>query len=316
MKFYFDESGSFSVKNPGPHIMVGILFPENKENELRKFFNSFISNLSPNEFINNEPKGSSLNDNSREQLFNYIRNNNWLRIAISLTDSEFNDENVIQGFKNAQLDLYQQNLINQQNLNADNDLLNLQNQLITNIQNLNEVLIVKGFLLMHTLYALLRNSVNAFESQEFDECWRDFSLTFDRQNRDTITPMENWVNLEFMHFISENNRENPIELPASWENRNHPFIANFRDGINQRLVLNNIFSNRFQFEDSTQTYGLQIVDCISNTVFKVFRFLSPIELLDRINNNLVGYRNTRINLIQFYNADALGLQRKYQDFLH
>ena len=94
MNFYFDESGSFEVRNPGPHIMVGILFPENKEDELINFYTNFVANLSPNEFVNNEPKGSALNDNSREQLFNFLANNNWIRIAISLTDSEFNNETV------------------------------------------------------------------------------------------------------------------------------------------------------------------------------------------------------------------------------
>ena len=58
-------------------------------------------------------------------------------------------------FKNEQLNLYRANLIAQQN--ADEALINLQNQLIDDIQRLNEVLIVKGFLLMHTIYALLKD---------------------------------------------------------------------------------------------------------------------------------------------------------------
>ena len=292
MNFYFDESGSFEVRNPGPHIMVGILFPENKEDELINFYTNFVANLSPNEFVNNEPKGSALNDNSREQLFNFLANNNWIRIAISLTDSEFNNETVIRAFKNEQLNLYRANLIAQQN--ADEALINLQNQLIDDIQRLNEVLIVKGFLLMHTIYALLKDCVNAFEDQIYDNCWNDFALTFDRQNRNTITRMENWVNAEFMHFISENNQNNPIVFPSSWENRDHPFILNFRDGNNQRLILNNIFANRFSFEDSSQTQGLQIVDWISNTVYQIFRLNRPVNLLNRVNNNLVGFRDTRI----------------------
>ena len=117
-------------------------------------------------------------------------------------------------------------------------------------------------------------------------------------------------------MFSENNQNNPIVFPSSWENRDHPFILNFRDGNNQRLILNNIFANRFSFEDSSQTQGLQIVDWISNTVYQIFRLNRPVNLLNRVNNNLVGFRDTRINLMKFYNADAFGLWNKYLQFLH
>ena len=72
MKYFFDESGSFAVKNPGPHIMIGLVYPDIFEKRLRAFYDDFISSLTPEEYEKGEPKGQLLSYKSREKLFQIL----------------------------------------------------------------------------------------------------------------------------------------------------------------------------------------------------------------------------------------------------
>lgn len=312
MKMFFDESGNFSVTDPKPHIMVGVLYPECKEAQFYHFYSKFVSTLFPAEFIHGEPKGSMLQDESRNRLFDFISKNKWIRISISLTDSEFNNEHVIKRFKEEQTRTYTN--IRNALQEMDNSEVHLRNRVISEFPKLNEVLVVKGFLLMLSTYELLVDSFAAFESQEFDKCWDKFLPTFDRQDQKSITRLEKWVNLDFMHFISDYSARQSIVFPESWKFRKHPLISNFKDRAGNRLILNKMFPKRFHFEHSFQSKGLQIVDWISNTMYRVLQHRLERYFLDEIKDNLASSLKTGVNVAKFKGADSMGLWMKYQEF--
>ena len=273
MKYFFDESGSFAVKNPGPHILVGIVYPDVFENKLKKFFDEYVHSLISKEFEKDEPKGQLLSLESREKLFSFLNNNSWLRIGVSLTDSEFNYEYQIQQYRIEQVNIYRNQFSDPNFQSQSDELKNLQKKLIDDLNikgGLSDVLIVKGLLLMHTLYSLLIESLKYYTAEVYDNNWNKLSVCFDRQDKNIITRMEDWVNREFLNLITVHNAKNPIELDTNWFIRNHP-ILKFRDGNKDKLNLNEMFEDRFTFEFSEKSFQLQIVDWISNTLFKVIK---------------------------------------------
>ena len=77
-----------------------------------------------------------------------------------------------------------------------------------------------------------------------------------------------------MHFIQEH--AEPFTVPEGWTTREHPFTAKFRDGNNNRLILNKIFEHGFQFQDSALP-GLQYADWLGNTLRQVvYRKRDPV----------------------------------------
>lgn len=315
MKFYFDDSGSFSVTQPAPHVMLGVLIPERKENEFLSFHKQFVTRLKPEEFKDDEPKGSKLTDQSRTNLFEFLSKNSWIRIAVSLSDSEFNNQAQIQGYRQEQVKLYQADFDSGLASGAPKELVELQRALLEATKGgISDVQFVKGLLLFQTVYALLSNSVEVFQSEEFDSSWQQFQIVFDRQDSTSITPMEHWINNEFMHFIQEH--AEPFTVPDAWMTREHPFMTKFRDGTNNRLVLNRIFHDRFQFWDSKDTPGLQYADWIGNTARQVLYRKRDPKYLDIIRPNLVGHKKTRLNLAHIYKADMMGIFNKYKDLLY
>jgi len=316
MKFFFDESGSFAVKNPGPHIMVGLVYPELFENKLKKFFSEYVSSLTPEEFDKDEPKGQLLSLKSRKKLFSFLNDNSWLKIGVSLTDSEFNSVYEIQQYRNEQLSIYKNQFSDPIFQGESEELINLQ-KLIDDFSindGLNNVLIVKGLLLMYTLYSLFIASLNYYTAEVYDNNWHKLSVCFDRLDKNIITRMENWVNREFLNLITVRNAKNPIELDTNWFMRNHP-ILKFRDGKEDRLILNKMFKDKFTFEFSDNSFQLQIVDWISNTLFKVIKKELPIQFLNSIEDNLIKYNGAKIHVMVFSNINPHPYYNKYKDFL-
>lgn len=317
MKFYFDDSGSFSVTASAPHVIAGVLIPDVHETTFRDFHDQFVGTLETQEFKNGEPKGFLLREASRTRLFEFIGNNPWIRIAPVLTDSEFNDQTQIQGYRAEQVKLYEDHLRQGGDKQASEKLNKLQLDLLQATRDgISDVQFVKGLTLFYALYALLRNCTIIFQGREYDECWKGFEITLDKQDENIITPMEIWINNEFKHFIQEHASEDPIEIPLEWKERNHPFLDKFLDRTQDRFVLNRIFVGGFKFEDSKSHVGLHYADWIVNTLGQVFRRKRDRKFLEMLSSNLVGYGRTRIILTRIYRADTDGIRRKYGDFLY
>lgn len=314
MKFYFDESGSFAVKNPGPHLLVGIQYPEVFENNLSGFYKEFVGLLNPSEFVNGEPKGQVLSDDSRNKLFSYLNDNSWLRIALSLTDSEFNGVLQIQKYREEQIKIYENQILDTAFQSKLVELHNVKDDMQIR-KGLSDVQVIKGLLLMDNLFALFINAFNYFTEEVYDDNWTNFDLNFDRQDKTNISRMERWVNREFISLITAHNEKNPVELHSDWYSRNHPILLKYRDGNEDRLLLDEMFSNGFNFLSSEDTFQLQITDWISNTLFKVFKKELSIDFLDKITSNLVGHKLSRIQLMYFKGSDDIAIVNKYKEFL-
>lgn len=318
MKYYFDESGSFAVKNPGPHIMVGIVYPDVFEKKLQRFYNNFINSLTKEEFVKNEPKGQLLLIRSRKKLFSFLNDNSWLKISVCLTDSEFNAEQQVQKYRRDQLNIYEQQLLDPEFQSQSMELKNLQKKLIRDINiegGLSDVHVVKGLLLMHTLFSSLIGSLKYYTEEIYDNDWKNFFVCFDRQDKNIITRMEDWVNREFLNLITVYNSKNPIELDPAWRDRNHPILRKYKDQNQDKLNLSEMFKNKFLFEHSENSFQLQIVDWISNTLFKVFKGELAKEFFDMLEYNLIKNNDTGIILVKFDTTDSLTLYNRYRIFL-
>jgi len=318
MKYFFDESGRFTVKNPGPHNMVGIAFPEVFERELRQFYVEFTASLISKEFKNGEPKGYLLLPKSREKLFTFLNKNSWLQISVCLTDSEFNSEYQVQQYRKEQLAIYKNQLLDPVFKNQPKEKIDLQKALIKDVDingGLSDVHFIKGLLLMHTLFTLLVGSFNYYSAEIYDENWENLFLCFDRQDKNIITKMENWVNKEFMNLITDYSSNNKPILPSEWFNRNHPILRDYKMDGENALDLNKMFEDKFNYEDSQSYYQLQIVDWISNTLYFVFKSELSQKFINEISDNLVKQSNANFHLACFGNTDNSALLNKYRNFL-
>lgn len=314
MKFFFDESGSFAVKNPGQHSLIGMQYPDVFENRLSNFYKEFVNSLDPSEFIGGEPKGTELKLSSRVKLFTYLNDNSWLKIAVSLTDSEFNSELQVRKYRMEQVKLYEAQIIDPTFKNKLAEIKSLKNDMQVKI-GLSDVQVIKGLLLMHNLFALFINSFNSFTEEVYDDDWKVFELNFDRQDKITITRMERWINQEFVNLITVYNAKNPIELHPDWYLREHPILKLYRDGNEDRLLLDKMFINGFHFLSSENSFQLQIADWISNTLFKVFKKELSLDFLNMINSSLVKNNTSKIHLITFRTSDSVTIYNKYKEFL-
>jgi len=318
MKYFFDESGSFAVKNPGPHIMVGIVYADVFEKRLKSFYDEFIRTLTSDEYEKNEPKGRLLSLASRERLIYFLNNNSWLRISVSLTDSEFNSEYQIEQYRIEQFNIYLNQLLDPEFQSQSEELKNLQNKLLKDINikgGLSNVHIVKGLLLMHTLFSLFIGSLKYFTEEVYDSDWEKLFVCFDRLDKNVITRMEDWVNREFLNLITVYNSKNPIELNQEWFERNHTVLSKYRDGNENRLNLNQMFKDKFLFENSENSFQLQIVDWICNTLLKVFLNQLPQTFLNLIEGNVIKYNGAKIHLVKFETTNSLLLFNKYKHYL-
>jgi hypothetical protein len=314
MKYYFDESGQFAVKIPGPHIMVGIAYPNLFDKKLKKFYDEFVNFLKQNEFEKGEPKGKLLQPDSREKLFSFISDNSWLKISVSLTDSEYNSVSQVQQYRDEQINIYKNQLSDPQFKSILNEL----NKLIKDFNResgLSDVLIVKGLLLMHTLLASLIGSLEYFTEEVYDDDWGNFVICFDRLDKNTITKMEDWVMRDFINLFTDYSSKNNIELNHDWFTRNHPLLKNYRNDYENSLDLNKMFKDKILFEFSEKCFQLQIVDWISNSLFKVVKKELSHKYLDMIDDNLIKFNNTKIRVVAFSTTDNLALLNKYKDFL-
>lgn len=314
MKFFFDESGSFAVKNPGSNSLVGILYPDVFENRLYNFYKEFVYSLSPSEFVNGEPKGTELTLCSRKKLFSYLNDNSWLKIAVSLTDSEFNSESQVQQYRIDQVKLYEAQILDPTFQNKLSEIKSLIDDMQVN-KGLSDVQVIKGLLLMHNLFALFIDSFKSFTEEVYDDDWKVFELNFDRQDKIITTRMELWINREFMNLITVYNAKNPIELHPDWYLRDHPILKLYRDGNEDRLSLDKMFINGFKFSSSEISFQLQITDWISNTLLKVFRKDLSIDFLNSITSNLVRHNTSKIHLNTFRTSDSIAIYHKYKEFL-
>jgi hypothetical protein len=318
MKYFFDESGSYNVKNPGPHIMVGISYPDVFEKRLHDFYDKFISSLLPDEFVNNEPKGQVLTIKSRDRLFDFLNDNSWLRIVVGLTDSEFNSEQQIRKYRKEQIELYEKQLLDPEFKSQPLALHEFQQKAIKDINikgGLSDVQIIKGQLLMLSLNASLRGSLTYFTENVYDESWNDLYVCYDRQDIE-ITRMEKWVNREWLNWITNDNSKNPIEISPDWGIRNHPIIKKYKDENNNSLNLSEMFGKGIVFEDSKNSFQLQIVDWISNTVFKIIKKEIKIEFLAKIKHNMIKYNNSIFHVVRFDTTDCVALIIKYNELLN
>lgn len=318
MKYFFDESGGFIVTNPSFHIMTGIAYPDVFEERLNIFYEEFIKKLKPEEFDKiGEAKGRLLLLESRERLFLFLKENNWLRISISLTDSEYNSENEIKKYRDEQIKLLNLQKSDPMFQSQSEELKMLQTKLINDINTydgLNDVLIIKGLLLMHTLSTLFIDSLQHFTAEVFDDSWEDMLVCFDRQDKSNITPLEDWVNREFLNVITVC-IPNPMELNQDWIERNHPLIKKSRNEGENSLDLKKIFNNNFLFASSEKYFQLQIVDWISNTLFRVFKGKLHKIFFDFVYDNLIKYNNAKINVVRFESTNSEKLFTKYKEFL-
>lgn len=319
MKYFFDESGSFALKNPGTHIMVGIVYPDVFEKRLRIFYDRFVSSLISEEFENSEPKGRLLLSESREKLFSFLHDHSWLRISVSLTDSQFNSEYQINQYRTEQLHMYQKQLLDPIFRSQPKAFKILQDKLINDFKikgGLSNVQIVKGLLLMHTLVSLLKGSLEYYTQEVYDDDWEHFFICFDRQDKNIITRMEDWIDRNFQNVITVYTSKKPIEFNDGWFLRNHPILKKFRDANDYSLNLNQIFKDKFLFEFSDKCFQLQIVDWISNSLFNVFKKELPRKFLNMIEDNLIKYNDANIIVVKFECTDSQSLYNKYKDFLH
>jgi hypothetical protein len=165
------------------------------------------------------------------------------------------------------------------------------------------------------LYSLFINAFYSFTDRIYDDNWKIFDLNFDRQEKLSITKMERWINIEFNNLITVNNARRPIELHPDWYLRNHPILKLFRDGNENSFLLNKMFIKGFNFLSSEYSYQIQIVDWISNTLFKVFKKDLSIDFLNMLSSNLIRNNNSRIHLVVFTNSDKDAIYNKYKDFL-
>lgn len=314
MKFYFDESGRFTVKNPAVHTLVGILYPDYFEEKLSEFYKNFVNSLSTNEFVEGEPKGFALSSDSRVKLFSFLKDNCWLRIAVSLTDSEYNSVSQIQQYRNEQVQIYKDQIDDPAFQSQRTELSKLIDDMEVN-NGLNDVLVIKGLLLMNNLRALFIHALQYFTDEIYDDDWKNLEPFFDQQDKNNLTKMERWVLNEFPYLISHYSSIKPITLHPDWYSRKHPFVTNYGDINDDKLLLDSIFKNGFKFLDSKSSFQLQITDWISNTLYRVFKNELTSDFINDISSNLAKNNQAKIHLIAFKNTDQQELCNKYKKYL-
>ena len=271
MKFYFDESGSFTAP-PDPvalsaSVVVATVISELFESDFQRDYQRFVTSLAQSEVEDGEPKGRLLSNESKFQycqlLDRYARRGLLLAPAfvdmslVSLSDKFFSIQTFAEHVRGMVADA-----------TRDEDKSDLV-QFADRIARLSEV---QGWRLHTWAMAFLlaiRSAMSWLCSEGNESCWETVRFDIDAVDarRDS---MEQTLFLRLVRtWLSAYSRQIPFEVHDEVHGPENPFVKRYitQDGIDHNRMLD----GNVHFSDSRTSLGIQVADIAASIIRRASR---------------------------------------------
>ena len=268
MKFFFDESGSFTVPSDPQtlcaSVVAGVVLSELVESDFCRDYASFVSSLAPEETDRGEPKGRLITSENRTkfcQLLNkYARRGLLLAPAlvdmslVSLSKSFFS----IRAFSGHVRHLAADAARTEDRVEVT--------ALADKVQRLSEV---QGWRL-HTwaiaFQLAMKSAISWLCSEGNEHCWEAVRFEIDPVDA-RKDGLEQSLFLRLIHtWLGAYSRQHPFEIHDDIHGPEHPFVKRYLkdDGLDlERMLDGNVY-----FCDSKASMGIQLADIAANIIFR------------------------------------------------
>lgn len=264
MKFYFDESGRFTLpNNPLQHrasVVVGVAVSELIEDELREGFKEFVAGLSEDEKSGEEPKGSLLKLRSRSDFCDLLAGID----GVQLTPVTL-DMNILGEHATSMPTELGEHIVDQAELCVYESMRNYLHGLSKRIAGLSPAQMWRLFAWANAFREALHHAVLFLSDQGHEDSWHDARFEVDAVEQKTDA-IENSVFKDIiLGWLESWSRRNPMEYIEEIHTAEHPFVKNFDSG--KDIDLSKLIGGNIHFVDSAKSWGVQIADIAANIVF-------------------------------------------------
>ncbi|MGB7293940.1 MAG: DUF3800 domain-containing protein [Thermodesulfobacteriota bacterium] len=267
MKFYIDESGSFSIPEGfiqhSACVVTCVVVSEFKFDEIKAMFESYSSTLTDEQFVNGEPKGSKLTKEQRiefcEMLLKLKKNILVVPITVDMTLLAMldNERTIVQKLYDRCMELRQYML--HETMKEQLELLAKQ------FKNLSYQECLKIICYAHSLYVSMRYSILCLSSGNNEKSWNNIEIEIDKSNK-KLNSREKIIFSKMLSMWFEAwSKKEPFTLLDEIHTPIHPFVKNycFKGAIDGNKLIN----NNLKWTDSKDSFGIKISDFASNIIF-------------------------------------------------
>lgn len=266
MKFYFDESGEFSIpSDKNKHavsIVMGVAISEMILNQLFNDFKKFLLNLKSCELENGEPKGYLLTNNHKKDFCDLLAEFDGISLTPVTLDLSLLSNSQYLNTSKIFSDYLAGYSIKMKYKKAQDQLLLLSKQ----YKNLSNQQALRIYSIAYCFKMALEHSFLFLSNRGHENSWESVRFEIDRVQKNTNSREEKVFSILILGWLDGWSRELPIYFVKEIHTRDHPLVKKYGDenGVDiAKMIKNNIY-----WGNSKNSLGLQIADIASNIVFK------------------------------------------------
>lgn len=276
MNIYFDESGCFAnIKSIDDSFICALIIPDQLLNEITDSFYDLKNDILG---TSSEVKGSELDIIPRYDFCEWIsQNSKHLTITVVGISSYYINWSQYNLYRIQDADRLKSTIDKCKYELPDNHpvtpFLEKLYRRFKNVAKFSHQEYIQYLLYKEIIIDAFQHSIAYYMDLSYSKSFHEYNFIFDRKLKNKLSECEKIVN-QYLIFIYSNrskfNMVKPINTPDNWESESHPFRINFCDKP-RGILLNKVFENGFQFIDSKNNIGLQIVDWIVNTFYQAWK---------------------------------------------
>jgi hypothetical protein len=266
-----DESGTFSLADSAPSLVVSLICPDSFYGELCDFVRRLEERLGVT-----EAKGNLLSIGERLRVCHFMKLNRQNLVAtaflvrpnhVSLAQlKRFRDIQASRFLHNKQA--YLANGGRAPAILAHFDKLEKIAQLSS---RLSDEEFLQSLMMVENVRATLQHSIVYYMDRRWNQDFASYQFIIDRKLPGKLSPMEKYIKTNLLPFLdgaSKTGESEPLVVPDTWK-QGHCFTETYLTPEGD-IDLDTVFGHGLQFLDSATEPGLRVVDMISNTLYAFF----------------------------------------------
>lgn len=260
MKFYFDESGSFTIPQTrvsSVGIVCGIALPEKAEADVFNRFDTFVSGLPPSVFDNGEPKGRLLDERCLTAFVDLCASLPDLLICPTILDltslcGESYDSTV--GKIASKMRSVSLQCLHETMRSETSDL-------ASEIDRMSPTQVLRLVSWARCIARTLQDSLIYHSGGDCTPCWGSLHFEVDAVNN---SREEKVFDVLLPGWVAAWSAKTPFHLIEEIHTADHPFVQNWdrEDGLD----LGKILRPNLHYVTSNQSRGIQIADMAASVI--------------------------------------------------
>jgi hypothetical protein len=265
MKFFFDESGDFRVladcEQHTVGIVVGVVVPESREEEVWSRFREFIVSLPASALKDGEPKGRLLDDEGRRAFASLVSKLEGILICPTILDltSIAGHAITVRDKVVRKLESTAANCLHQ-SMQEEVGLLSRQ------FGNLSPEVAFRLSSWARCIKRCIDDSIFAHRGVAFSDCWTKMTFEIDIVRVGAKSREQQVFTKMLPGWVTAWCQKEPIMLIEEIHTDDHPFVREW--DTERGIDLGKMLRGNLQFSSSYQSLGLQIADFAASVVRK------------------------------------------------